>query len=335
MIRQQAIRQRGTRGPDPDTERHPALGRLSKARGHGLLWGLLGLAGLSLSALALVLFLPPKGPSPGEKAEQVGQDRVPAATQDPVPAIQGAARAIITEGDVPGGDASAPATPEQLQAADTVSPFGPISTSAESAPNPSVDFENAPGVLSTSLRTRRKEALKAYPTEALGAIALGLEDLRLTPSSKAGRLEVNLGEQIRYEQKDHEVPKQSRRLLDGIGRLLAENPDTQVQIHSHTDDEGDAGFNLRLSQRRADAVKEYLVGRGVGAERIAAQGRGEEAPLVATGKRTPTRAERAKNRRTELVIESIEAAEQGPADDEAPRADAATTLTAAQGARAD
>ena len=225
--------------------------------------------------------------------------------------------------------------PSQLQATDSVPVSGAASTTARSAPNPSVDFENAPGVLGTSLRTRRKEALKAYPTEALGAIALGLEDLRLTPSSKAGRLEVNLGELIRYEQKDHEVPKQSRRLLDGIGRLLAENPDTRVQILSHTDDEGDAGFNLRLSQRRADAVKAYLVGRGVGAERVGAQGRGEEAPLVATGKRTPTRAERAKNRRTELVIDAIEAAEQGPADDQVPEADAATTLTAAQGTPAD
>jgi outer membrane protein OmpA-like peptidoglycan-associated protein len=159
----------------------------------------------------------------------------------------------------------------------------------------------------------------------LGAIALGLEDLRLSPSSRAGQLEVNLGEQIRYEQKDHEVPKQSRRLLDGIGRLLAENPDSRVEILSHTDDEGDAGFNLRLSQRRADAVKEYLVGRGVAQDRMTARGRGEEAPLIVTGKRTPTRAERNKNRRTELVIGALEPAEQGPAGDEVPEADGAVT----------
>ncbi|MGE5155010.1 MAG: OmpA family protein [Bdellovibrio bacteriovorus] len=183
-------------------------------------------------------------------------------------------------------------------------------------------------MLSISLRTRRMEALKAYPTEDLGAIALGLEDLRLTPSNRDGRLEVNLGELVRYPQKDHEVPKPSRRLLDGVGRLLAENPNTRIQVLSHTDDEGDAGYNLRLSQRRADAIKDYLVGRGVSPQRISAQGRGEEAPLVATGRRTPTRAERAKNQRTELVIEALEPAEQEPGDDEATEGDPLTTLTA-------
>jgi hypothetical protein len=81
-----------------------------------------------------------------------------------------------------GGDAVAPITPP----------------ASATAPSPSVAFEDAPGVLSVSLRTRRKDALKAYPTEAIGAMALGLEDLRLTPSNKDGRLEVNLGEQIRY-----------------------------------------------------------------------------------------------------------------------------------------
>jgi len=200
---------------------------------------------------------------------------------------------------------------------------------ARTAPNRSVAFENAPGVLSISLYTRRQETLQAYPTEALGAIALGLEDLRLTPSNKDGRLEVNLAEQLRYEQTDHDVPARSRRLLDGIGRLLAENPDTRVQVLSHTDDEGDGGFNLRLSQRRADAVKEYLVSRGVEPERITAVGRGEEAPLAGSGKRRPTRAERAKNRRTELVIESVEPAEEGVGQDVAPEGDAATGLTAA------
>jgi outer membrane protein OmpA-like peptidoglycan-associated protein len=225
----------------------------------------------------------------------------------------------------PAQSAPARALPEEAASAGSAS--GPAATAAET---PSVAFENAPGVLSISLRTRRREALKDYPSEALGLIALGLEDLRLAPSQKDGRLLVNLGEQIRYEEKDHEVPKQSRRLLDGIARLLAENPDTRAEILSHTDDEGDAGFNLRLSQRRADAIKRYMVARGVSAQRILARGRGEEDPLIATGKRTPTRAERTKNRRTELLIEPVESAAPEQAEED-PAADTPATLTAADG----
>jgi outer membrane protein OmpA-like peptidoglycan-associated protein len=175
-------------------------------------------------------------------------------------------------------------------------------------------FENAPGVLGVSIRTLRRETIKAYPTESLGLVALGLEDLGLPPVNKAGHIEVNLGERIPFEGSAHAVPKKGRRLLDGIGRLLAENPDTKVLILTHTDDQGDAGFNLRLSQRRADALKDYLIGRGVTPARIATAGRGEEAPLAGTPKRQPSRGERAKNRRTELVVEHLELAE-SPAEE--------------------
>jgi outer membrane protein OmpA-like peptidoglycan-associated protein len=280
-----------------------------------------------LFAFAIALLLAPEGRSPGEKAARAAQEPVPVSTTNPAPELKDSTQATITDAGASSGDPSAPATPQPIRGLDAVTASGSTPKAPRPIASPGIDFETAPGVLSTSFRTRRKEALKAYPTEALGAIALGLEDLRLTPSNRAGQLEVNLGDQIRYEQKDHEVPKRSRRLLDGIGRLLAENPDTRIQILSHTDDEGDAGFNLRLSQRRADAVKEYLVGRGVAQERVSAQGRGEEAPLVVTGKRNPTRAERAQNRRTELVIEALEPAEQGSAEDEIPETDAASTPT--------
>ncbi len=173
-------------------------------------------------------------------------------------------------------------------------------------------FEDAPGVLGTSIHTLRKEAVSAYATESLGVVALGLEDIRLAPVNRDGNIELNLDEQIQFEFNSHEIPKKSRRLLDAIGRLLAENPDTRVQIFSHTDDQGDAGYNLRLSERRAAAIKDYLKGRGVAEARITATGKGEEAPLIDTGGRTPTRAERARNRRTELLIEPLEAPAEEP-----------------------
>lgn len=181
-------------------------------------------------------------------------------------------------------------------------------------------FEDAPGVLGTSIHTLRKEAVSAYATKSLGVVALGLEDIRLAPVNRDGNIELNLDEQIQFEFNSHEIPKQSRRLLDAIGRLLAENPDTRVQIFSHTDDQGDAGYNLRLSARRATAIKDYLKGRGVAEARITAIGRGEEAPLIDTEGRTPTRSERAKNRRTELLIEPLEvpAEEPGTGQDEDP-----------------
>lgn len=298
--------------------------------GRGALWGLLALAVLGVGAWAVMVFFLPADPRP-----EGGPG--PALDNAGVASVKATAHAAAGPNEEGGAEearytiASPPSPPPKQdqgtpQASLPESPPG----MARTAPNRSVAFENAPGVLSISLYTRRQETLKAYPTETLGAIALGLEDLRLSPSSTDGRLEVNLAQQLRYEHSEHEIPKRSRRLLDGIGRLLAENPDTKVQILSHTDAEGDDGFNLRLSQRRADAIKEYLVSRGVEPERITAVGRGEEAPLVGSGKRRPTRAERAKNRRTELVIESVETGEAHAGQDAAPEAEAATSLTAAK-----
>jgi outer membrane protein OmpA-like peptidoglycan-associated protein len=167
-------------------------------------------------------------------------------------------------------------------------------------------FERGPGVLGVSIQTLRKEALEAYATPALGLVVMGLQDLKLSPKNRDGLVALDLNEQLQFAFNSHGVPKESRRLLDGIARLLVENPDTALILLCHTDDQGDAGYNLRLSQRRAEALKAYLVGRGVADSRITAAGRGEEEPLVDPGGRTPTRAEREQNRRTELLITPLE-----------------------------
>lgn len=206
----------------------------------------------------------------------------------------------------------APATPAQPPSAGDAGNEAPTAETAEvpasspappSLPQVTPDvFEQGPGVLGVSIHTLRKALIEAYPTPALGFTALGLEDLRLSPVAKDGTVALDLNEELEFAFNSHQVPKQARPLLDGIARLLVENPDTAIQVVCHTDDQGDAGYNLRLSERRAESLKAYLVGRGVADQRITAVGKGEEAPLIDTGKRTPTRAERAKNRRTELVI---------------------------------
>ena len=75
----------------------------------------------------------------------------------------------------------------------------------------------------------------------------------------------------------------SRRDLDRVAEALADRgmAGVPVTLEGHTDAAGDADYNLRLSQRRADAVVAYLVGRGIAEERLRAVGYGEERPLPA------------------------------------------------------
>jgi OOP family OmpA-OmpF porin len=69
--------------------------------------------------------------------------------------------------------------------------------------------------------------------------------------------------------------------LDQIAAALNANPQiTSVRIIGYTDRLGSNSYNLRLSQRRADAVKMYLVQKGVAANRLVTVGRGEADPIV-------------------------------------------------------
>ncbi|WP_053404018.1 OmpA family protein [Persicobacter sp. CCB-QB2] len=76
------------------------------------------------------------------------------------------------------------------------------------------------------------------------------------------------------------LKKESFSELNKLERMLSENPSIKVEISGHTDAVGSAGNNMKLSQKRAEAVMNYLEGKGVDATRITAVGYGEERPLA-------------------------------------------------------
>ena len=78
-----------------------------------------------------------------------------------------------------------------------------------------------------------------------------------------------------------------------VAQALQANPALQVEVGGHTDSVGADALNERLSLRRADAVKDFLVGQGVDAARLTSKGYGETAPLADNN----TAAGRAANRR--------------------------------------
>jgi outer membrane protein OmpA-like peptidoglycan-associated protein len=92
-------------------------------------------------------------------------------------------------------------------------------------------------------------------------------------------------------------------VLDSLANLLMANPNTVIEIRSHTDDVGSDSYNLNLSNRRAKSVVDYLITRGVKTEQLESKGYGETLPIEPNkinGKDNP--AGRAKNRRTEFKV---------------------------------
>jgi OOP family OmpA-OmpF porin len=94
------------------------------------------------------------------------------------------------------------------------------------------------------------------------------------------------------------IRRESNKLLDEAVKVLQQYPDLRISISGHTDNVGEPAKNLELSQQRADAVKTYLVGKGVDATRIETRGAGETEPVADNA----TDKGRQENRRIEFKL---------------------------------
>ena len=111
--------------------------------------------------------------------------------------------------------------------------------------------------------------------------------------------EIVLASPIYFDTGKPTIKKESFAVLDALAKALHDDAKiTLLEIQSHTDARGDAKFNLAISQKRADAILDYLVGKGVDKKRLRARGYGESQPLDKGANEKAW----AKNRRTTFVI---------------------------------
>jgi outer membrane protein OmpA-like peptidoglycan-associated protein len=92
--------------------------------------------------------------------------------------------------------------------------------------------------------------------------------------------------------------------LNKLVAFLNKYPDRTVDIQGYTDSVGSEDYNLGLSQRRADSVRSYLVGQGIGSGRLVASGKGMSSPVAGND----TSSGRQQNRRVEVIINNPAAA---------------------------
>jgi outer membrane protein OmpA-like peptidoglycan-associated protein len=87
-------------------------------------------------------------------------------------------------------------------------------------------------------------------------------------------------------------------ILDRLVAFMNENKDKKVALSGHTDSIGTEAYNQKLSERRVNSVKDYIVKKGVQATRVSGQGFGESKPIADN----KTREGRSKNRRVEIKV---------------------------------
>ena len=104
--------------------------------------------------------------------------------------------------------------------------------------------------------------------------------------------------EILFDFDSSKVKEGVKESLNTLGKALAENKDIKLKIDGHTDYIGTEQYNLNLSLKRANSIKNYLIGRGVSANNISIEGYGKQNPVA----NNSTEAGRAKNRRVEFII---------------------------------
>jgi outer membrane protein OmpA-like peptidoglycan-associated protein len=191
--------------------------------------------------------------------------------------LQDASRETFGSANYPGSmkwggeTASAPAMPESTPE--------PVAISATPAPaaKPTAAPAIAPVQLATPAATPAPEQVKAAQEKLTQEMTL---------------------QNIEFETASATIRPASTKILDDVATTLKQVAGTSVEIGGHTDSRGSEAINLKLSQDRADAVKTYLVGKGISASQLTAKGFGASKPVADNA--TPDGQQ--KNRRIEFTL---------------------------------
>jgi len=127
------------------------------------------------------------------------------------------------------------------------------------------------------------------------ALAKELADLKAQQTNRG--LVLTVGD-VLFATGRAEVAAGGMRSIDKLAEWLKKNPTRNLLIEGHTDNTGSEDLNMKLSQQRAEAVRDQLVSRGVGADRITTKGYGPKYPVVANDSASG----RQQNRRVEVVV---------------------------------
>jgi outer membrane protein OmpA-like peptidoglycan-associated protein len=195
-------------------------------------------------------------------------------------------------------------------------------TTAETAARAAAEGRQAAEAQSANARqeadSARQEASTAKETAAKAQAEA--DRIRKAAEAEVNRLEAALGQiaetrrtalglvmnlgsdHLKFEFDKADLRPEDRELLSRIAGILMTSHDYTISVNGHTDDVGSEAYNQKLSERRAEAVRDYLVKSGLSADILSVTGHGKARPLVPG----TSEAARAKNRRVELGLVNMQ-----------------------------
>lgn len=180
---------------------------------------------------------------------------------------------------------------------------GPASRTLMTGPDGSFNVADlAPGTY--TLRAQAENYLIKQENVEVRARETAQPEITLIPQPRRPLVhvrarQITIRRQVNFATDSADILPESNALLSEIADVILRNPElTKIEIQGHTDNRGGAEHNQQLSQRRAEAVRDWLVRAGVEPNRLEARGYGQTQPLVPN----ITASNRARNRRVQFVI---------------------------------
>ncbi len=125
-----------------------------------------------------------------------------------------------------------------------------------------------------------------------------LQGSRIEIDRRGDDIVLNMPSSVTFGFDSAELTADARSALNEVANVLTQYTDTRVNIAGHTDSTGDASYNQRLSERRAQSVGSYLSQNGVSSMRLNTMGYGANQPVASNA----TEQGRAQNRRVEITL---------------------------------
>lgn len=145
---------------------------------------------------------------------------------------------------------------------------------------------------------------KLIPADIVKLTEMEVSDditLTMTKFQSGTKANIQVIENISYKTDEYKLDKSALVTIDKVVKIMKDNATLKLEIISHTDAKGDDKMNLLLSQKRAQAVVDYIIAQGIGQERLKSSGKGET--MIRNrceNKIDCTEKEHAYNRRTEF-----------------------------------
>jgi peptidoglycan-associated lipoprotein len=119
---------------------------------------------------------------------------------------------------------------------------------------------------------------QARPDAGVGQTTTPPVGQAVTPGSQQD-FTVNVGDRVFFDYDQYEIRSDAQPVLEAQAAWLRRYPSVQVRIEGNADERGTREYNLALGARRANAVRDFLVGRGVTSNRISTISYGKERPI--------------------------------------------------------